>query len=60
MVKIIKENLRIFGCPPAVICEDKLLMTLMYFGKYRTEFHNFSHTLKYVLIATIYNIELKN
>ncbi|MDM8567240.1 transposase family protein [Candidatus Halobeggiatoa sp. HSG11] len=39
MVKIIKENLRTFGRPPALSREDQLLMTLMYLREYRTEFH---------------------
>jgi hypothetical protein len=39
MVSVVKAGLRDFGRTPKLIREDQLLMTLMYWREYRTEFH---------------------
>jgi len=39
MVTVVKAGLRDFGRTPKLIREDQLLMTLMYWREYRTEFH---------------------
>lgn len=39
MVAILHRDLRDFGRPPKLSREDQLLMTLMYWREYRTEFH---------------------
>jgi len=39
MVRVVKAGLRDFGRTPKLIREDQLLMTLMYWREYRTEFH---------------------
>jgi DNA-directed RNA polymerase specialized sigma subunit len=39
MLKTIKEILRDFGRPPKLSRADQLLLTLMYWLEYRTEFH---------------------
>ncbi len=39
MLKVVKAGLRDFGRTPKLIREDQLLMTLMYWREYRTEFH---------------------
>ena len=39
MLAIIKKGLRDFGRPPKLSRADQLLMTLMYWREYRTEFH---------------------
>ena len=39
MLKVVEAGLRDFGRPPKLGCADQLLMTLMYWCEYRTEFH---------------------
>jgi hypothetical protein len=39
MLTVVKAGLRDFGRTPKLIREDQLLMTLMYWREYRTEFH---------------------
>jgi hypothetical protein len=39
MLKTVKEFLRDFGRPPKLSRADQLLLTLMYWREYRTEFH---------------------
>lgn len=39
MLEVVKAGLRNFGRPAALSRADQLLMTLMYWREYRTEFH---------------------
>jgi hypothetical protein len=39
MLKVVEDGLRDFGRPPKLRRADQLLMTLMYWREYRTEFH---------------------
>jgi hypothetical protein len=39
MLKVIEKGLRDFGRPTKLSRADQLLMTLMYWREYRTEFH---------------------
>ena len=39
MLTLVKSGLRDFGRTPKLSREDQLLMTLMYWREYRTEFH---------------------
>jgi hypothetical protein len=39
MLKVVEKGLRDFGRPPKLSRPDQLLMTLMYWREYRTEFH---------------------
>ena len=39
MATILKQNQSNFGRPPTLSIEDQLLMTLMYWREYRTQFH---------------------
>jgi hypothetical protein len=39
MLAVVKKGLRDFGRPPKLSRADQLLMTLMYWREYRTEFH---------------------
>ena len=39
MLAVIQKSLRNFGRPPKLSRADQLLMTLMYWREYRTEFH---------------------
>ncbi len=39
LVEVIKSGLREFGRPSALSREDQLLMSLMYWREYRTQFH---------------------
>ncbi len=39
MVIILNQEMRNFGRPPKLSREDQLLMTLMYWREYRTQFH---------------------
>jgi hypothetical protein len=39
MLELIKKGLRDFGRPPKLSRAEQLLMTLMYWREYRTEFH---------------------
>ena len=39
MVKVLETELRDFGRPPKLSRADQLLMTLMYWREYRTQFH---------------------
>ena len=39
MLAVIEKGLRTFGRPPKLSRADQLLMTLMYWREYRTEFH---------------------
>jgi hypothetical protein len=39
MRKVIEKGMRDFGRPPKLSRADQLLMTLMYWREYRTEFH---------------------
>jgi hypothetical protein len=39
MLAVIEKGLRNFGRPPKLSQADQLLMTLMYWREYRTEFH---------------------
>ena len=39
MLKVIEQGRRDFGRPPKLSQADQLLMTLMYWREYRTEFH---------------------
>ena len=39
MLKVIAKGMRDFGRPPKLSRADQLLMTLMYWREYRTEFH---------------------
>ena len=39
MRKVIEKGMRAFGRPPKLSRADQLLMTLMYWREYRTEFH---------------------
>ena len=39
MVKVLESELRDFGRPPKLSRADQLLMTLMYWREYRTQFH---------------------
>src|SRR5512141_1258035 len=39
MLAVIEEGIRDFGRPPKLSRADQLLMTLMYWREYRTEFH---------------------
>ncbi len=39
MLEAIKKNIKDFGRPPKLSRADQLLMTLMYWREYRTEFH---------------------
>jgi hypothetical protein len=39
MLKVIEKGLRDYGRPPKLSRADQLLMTLMYWREYRTEFH---------------------
>jgi len=39
MLEVVKKGLRDFGRPPKLSRADQLLMTLMYWREYRTEFH---------------------
>lgn len=46
MLSVLEEGIRNFGRPPKLSRADQLLMTLMYWREYRTEFH----------IAKTYNV----
>ena len=39
MLEVVEKGLREFGRPPKLSRADQLLMTLMYWREYRTEFH---------------------
>jgi hypothetical protein len=39
MLEVIEQGLRDFGRPPTLSRADQLLLTLMYWREYRTEFH---------------------
>jgi len=39
MLEVLEKGLRDFGRPPKLSRADQLLMTLMYWREYRTEFH---------------------
>ncbi len=39
MLAVVESGLREFGRPPSLSRADQLLMTLMYWREYRTEFH---------------------
>jgi len=39
MLRVLKKELRNFGRPPKLSRADQLLMTLMYWREYRTQFH---------------------
>jgi len=39
MLEVVETGLRDFGRPPKLCRADQLLMTLMYWREYRTEFH---------------------
>ena len=39
MLTVVEKGLRAFGRPPKLSRADQLLMTLMYWREYRTEFH---------------------
>ena len=39
MLKVVETGLRDFGRPPKLSRADQLLLTLMYWREYRTEFH---------------------
>ena len=39
MLKVVEAGLRDFGRPPKLSRADQLLLTLMYWREYRTEFH---------------------
>jgi hypothetical protein len=39
MLKVLNEKLRDFGRPPKLSRADQLVMTLMYWREYRTQFH---------------------
>jgi len=39
MLKVVQKGFRDFGRPPKLNRADQLLMTLMYWREYRTEFH---------------------
>jgi len=39
MLKVVERELRDFGRPPKLSRADQLLMTLMYWREYRTQFH---------------------
>lgn len=39
MLEVVQKGLRDFGRPPKLNRTDQLLMTLMYWREYRTEFH---------------------
>jgi Helix-turn-helix of DDE superfamily endonuclease len=39
MLEVVEKGLRDFGRPPKMSRADQLLMTLMYWREYRTEFH---------------------
>jgi len=39
MLEVVEKGLRDFGRPPKLSRADQLLMTLMYWREYRTEFH---------------------
>ena len=39
MLEVVKQGMREFGRPPTLSRADQLLMTLMYWREYRTEFH---------------------
>ncbi|SRR6266542_4835781 len=39
MLEVVEQGLRDFGRPPKLSRADQLLMTLMYWREYRTEFH---------------------
>ena len=39
MLQVVEQGLRNFGRPPKLRRADQLLMTLMYWREYRTEFH---------------------
>jgi hypothetical protein len=39
MLKVVEEGLRDFGRPPKLSRADQLLLTLMYWREYRTEYH---------------------
>ncbi len=39
MLEEVKKNIRDFGHPPKLSRTDQVLLTLMYWREYRTEFH---------------------
>jgi DNA-directed RNA polymerase specialized sigma subunit len=39
MLQVVEQELREFGRPPKLSRADQLLLTLMYWREYRTEFH---------------------
>ena len=39
MVDVVEQGLRKFGRPPKLSRADQILLTLMYWREYRTEFH---------------------
>ena len=39
MLEVVEQGIRDFGRPPELSRADQLLMTLMYWREYRTEFH---------------------
>jgi hypothetical protein len=39
MLEVVEQGLRNFGRPPKLSRADQLLLTLMYWREYRTEFH---------------------
>lgn len=39
MLEVVENGMRAFGRPPKLARADQLLMTLMYWREYRTEFH---------------------
>jgi len=39
MLKVVEQGLRDFGRPPKLSRADQLLLTLLYWREYRTEFH---------------------
>ena len=53
MLAVIKKGLRDFGRPSKLSRADQLLMTLMYWREYRTEFHiaqSYSNSSKTMLV----------
>jgi hypothetical protein len=59
MLKVVEKGLRDFGRPPKLTRADQLLMTLMYWREYRTEFHiaQFYSVSEATVCRTIHKVE---
>ena len=57
MLEVVEKGLRDFGRPPTLSRPDQLLMTLMYWREYRTQFHIGYGVSESTVCRTIQRIE---